>query len=212
MIAMSSTRSERRHRTMVPAPALLLLLLLASPLASAQPAGAKNVLYLVRVQFFFRQQRKKPGRLLVSVSIVAACWALAAARLLLLTAAYRLPPLSPLPEQVVDDLRPVMNVAYKQDYMVTPAFDKLANESLVFSRAFCQIAVCAPSRSSFMSGVRPDATGIFNFANNIRDPGQPRIITLPEQFRTYNYTVLGVSAIAISQTQHWSTYNPFCFG
>ena len=112
----------------------------------------------------------------------------------------------------MDDLRPVMNVAYKQDYMVTPAFDKLANESLVFSRAFCQIAVCAPSRSSFMSGVRPDATGIFNFANNIRDPGQPRIITLPEQFRTYNYTVLGVSAIAISQTQHWSTYNPFCFG
>jgi hypothetical protein len=66
--------SERRHRTMVPAPALLLLLLLASPLASAQPAGAKNVLYLVRVQFFFRQQRKKPGRLLVSVSTVAACW------------------------------------------------------------------------------------------------------------------------------------------
>ena len=65
MIAMSSTRSERRHRTMVPAPALLLLLLLASPLASAQPAGAKNVLYLVRVQFFFRQ-RKKPDRLLVS--------------------------------------------------------------------------------------------------------------------------------------------------
>lgn len=57
--------SERRHRTMVPAPALLLLLLLASPLASAQPAGAKNVLYLVRVQFFFRQ-RKKPDRLLLS--------------------------------------------------------------------------------------------------------------------------------------------------
>ena len=54
---------------MVPAPALLLLLLLASPLASAQPAGAKNVLYLVRVQFFFRQ-RKKPDRLLVSVTTV----------------------------------------------------------------------------------------------------------------------------------------------
>ena len=87
----------------------------------------------------------------------------------------------------------MLNVAYKQDYMVTPAFDKLANESLVFSRAFCQIAVCAPSRSSFMSGVRPDATGIFNFANNIRDPGQPQIITMPEQFRKYNYTVLGVS-------------------
>ena len=40
--------------------------------------------------------------------------------------------------QIVDDLRPVMKVAYKQDYMITPAFDKLANESLVFSRAFCE--------------------------------------------------------------------------
>lgn len=84
-----------------------------------------------------------------------------------------------------------MKVAYRQDYMITPNFDRLAAESLVFSRAFCQIAVCAPSRSSFMSGIRPDATGIFNFANNIRDPGQPKIVTLPEQFRAYNYTVLG---------------------
>lgn len=55
----------------------------------------------------------------------------------------------------------------------------------------CQISVCAPSRSSFMSGIRPDASGIFNFANHIRDPGQPKITTLPQQFRKYNYTVLG---------------------
>lgn len=92
---------------------------------------------------------------------------------------------------IVDDMRPVMKLAYRADYMVTPAFDKLASKSLVFSRAFCQIAVCAPSRSSFMSGVRPDVTAIFNFANNIRDPGLGHITTLPGQFRSQNYTVLG---------------------
>ena len=92
---------------------------------------------------------------------------------------------------IVDDLRPVLNKAYRADYMVTPSFDKLAAQSLVFSRAFCQIAVCAPSRSSFMSGVRPDITAIFNFANNIRDPGLGHITTLPGQFLAQNYTVLG---------------------
>lgn len=53
---------------------------------------------------------------------------------------------------VVDDLRPAMNVAYRQNYMLTPSFDRLANEGLVFLRAYTGIAVCAPSRNSFMVG------------------------------------------------------------
>jgi arylsulfatase A-like enzyme len=92
---------------------------------------------------------------------------------------------------IVDDLRAEMKVAYRQDHMHTPTFDRLANESLVFGRAYCQIAVCAPSRSSFMSGIRPDGSAIFNFANTIRDPGLPKITTLPQQFKKFNYTVLG---------------------
>ena len=56
---------------------------------------------------------------------------------------------------------------------------------------YCQIAVCAPSRNSFMSGLRPDVTGIFNFANHIREPGQPQIVTTPQQFRDWGYTTLG---------------------
>ena len=42
-----------------------------------------------------------------------------------------------------------------------------------------------------MSGIRPDASGIFNFHNHIRDAGQPKITTLPGQFLKHNYTVLG---------------------
>jgi arylsulfatase A-like enzyme len=48
---------------------------------------------------------------------------------------------------VIDDLRPEMNVAYGQTHMVTPAFDRLAREGLTFDNAYCQIAVCAPSRN-----------------------------------------------------------------
>ena len=88
-------------------------------------------------------------------------------------------------------MRPDMKVAYGQAHMITPAFDRLAKEGSVFTRAYCQIAVCAPSRNSFMSGLRPDVTGIFNFANHIREPGQPPIVTTPQQFREWGYTTLG---------------------
>ena len=84
---------------------------------------------------------------------------------------------------IVDDLRPEMNVAYGQSHMLTPTFDSLAREGLTFDTAYCNIAVCAPSRNSFMSGLRPDVTGIYNFANHFREPGQPKIVSLPQQFK-----------------------------
>ena len=43
----------------------------------------------------------------------------------------------------------------------------------------------------FNVGLRPDVTGIFNFANHIREPGQPHIVTVPQQFRDWGYTTLG---------------------
>jgi hypothetical protein len=49
----------------------------------------------------------------------------------------------------------------------------------------------APSRNSFMSGIRPDGTAIYNFQNHIREPGQANIITTPQQFKAFGYTVLG---------------------
>ena len=48
-----------------------------------------------------------------------------------------------------------------------------------------------PCMRSFMSGLRPDVTGIFNFDNHIREPGQPPIVTTPQQFRDWGYTTLG---------------------
>ena len=42
-----------------------------------------------------------------------------------------------------------------------------------------------------MSGIRPDGTAIYNFQNHIREPGQPKIITTPQQFKQFGYTVLG---------------------
>ena len=50
-----------------------------------------------------------------------------------------------------DDLRPELSV-YNQHHMITPNFERLANRSVIFDKAFCQIAVCNPSRDSLLTG------------------------------------------------------------
>ena len=51
---------------------------------------------------------------------------------------------------ICDDLRPEFLAAYDQKVMITPAMDKLASEALVFDKAYCSVAVCSPSRNSFI--------------------------------------------------------------
>uniref|UniRef100_A0A1X7TKQ4 Sulfatase N-terminal domain-containing protein n=1 Tax=Amphimedon queenslandica TaxID=400682 RepID=A0A1X7TKQ4_AMPQE len=82
--------------------------------------------------------------------------------------------------------------AYDQKYIHTPNLDRLAKESFVFQRAYCQHAVCIPSRNSFMTGRRPDTTHVWiGFGNaNFRVTG-PDWISLPEHFKKNGYTTLG---------------------
>lgn len=54
----------------------------------------------------------------------------------------------------VDDLRPELNL-FGEKGMVTPNMDRLAKRGTIFQRAYCQYAVCGPSRASLMSGLRP---------------------------------------------------------
>ena len=92
----------------------------------------------------------------------------------------------------VDDLRPELFEAYGQTYVHTPNLDKLAKESLVFQRAYCQHALCIPSRNSFMTGKRPDTTKVWDGLgeHDFRITG-PDWITLPEHFKNHGYTTLG---------------------
>eukprot|EP00927_Polykrikos_kofoidii_P031394 TRINITY_DN26_c0_g2_i2.p1 TRINITY_DN26_c0_g2~~TRINITY_DN26_c0_g2_i2.p1 ORF type:complete len:737 (-),score=84.45 TRINITY_DN26_c0_g2_i2:169-2379(-) len=70
---------------------------------------------------------------------------------------------------LVDDLRPELE-AYGQSAMThhSPYMKALADSGTVFDNAHCQIAVCSPSRISFLTGRRPDHAGIYNFINHFR--------------------------------------------
>ena len=68
---------------------------------------------------------------------------------------------------ISDDLRPdLFNYGRKNIY--SPNIDKIANGGVSFDHAYCQQAVCGPSRNSFLTGRRPDASRTWNFINHFR--------------------------------------------
>ena len=85
----------------------------------------------------------------------------------------------------VDDLRPELN-CYGASHIKSPHIDQLARKSTVFTRAYCQQAVCAPSRNSIMTGLRPDAMGIYDLYTFFRSK-TPDVITLPQHFKNHSY-------------------------
>jgi len=77
----------------------------------------------------------------------------------------------------VDDLRPSMG-CYGDELAITPNMDKLADKGTLFNKAYCQVAVCNPSRASLMTGQMPDKIGAtersITIQHPIRSPGANR--------------------------------------
>lgn len=94
---------------------------------------------------------------------------------------------------VVDDLRPALG-CYGDPLAVTPNIDRLAARSIVFDRAYCQSAICGPSRASFLTGMRPASTGVRNVNGRFRD-ALPDHLTLPQMFREAGCTSAGVGKV-----------------
>ncbi|MEO6804386.1 MAG: sulfatase [Granulicella sp.] len=93
----------------------------------------------------------------------------------------------------VDDLRPQMN-CYGHKQMVTPNFDKLAAGSTIFRSNYCQQAVCSPSRTSMLTGCRPDTTKVYDLVKFFRET-LPDVVTLPQHFKKHGYFAEAVGKI-----------------
>ena len=85
----------------------------------------------------------------------------------------------------MDDLRPMLG-CYGDSTVQSPRIDAFAATATRFDRAYCQFALCNPSRSSLLSGRRPETLGVFTLAKFLRD-GNPDVITLPEHFKAHGY-------------------------
>lgn len=93
---------------------------------------------------------------------------------------------------VSDDLRPELGCYGSPG--LTPNVDRLAKQGILFRRAYCQQALCNPSRSSFLTGLRPDTLRVWCNSVHFRDRN-PDVITLPQWFKQHGYITRDVGKI-----------------
>ena len=93
----------------------------------------------------------------------------------------------------VDDLRPELG-CYGQQDIQSPNIDRLAARGTTFLRAYCQQAVCNPSRASIMTGLRPDTTRVWDLPTHFRDT-TPDAVTIAQHFKAHGYHSEGIGKI-----------------
>jgi iduronate 2-sulfatase len=93
----------------------------------------------------------------------------------------------------VDDLKPLLG-CYGDSVVKSPNIDRLAARGVLFEKAFCNQAVCSPSRNALLTGLRPQSLGIYELATNFRKAA-PDAVTLPQHFKANGYRAEGLGKI-----------------
>ena len=93
----------------------------------------------------------------------------------------------------VDDLNTDLG-AYGHTIVRSPAIDRLAKEGIRFDAAYAQFPVCSPSRSSFLTGLYPQQTGVTANGPHFRE-FVPEVVTLPQFFAQHGYLTARVGKV-----------------
>lgn len=110
----------------------------------------------------------------------------------------------------VDDLKPTLG-CYGDARAHTPNIDALAAGGVLFTHAYCQQAVCSPSRTSLMTGLRPDTTQVYELQTHFRR-NIPDVTTLPQRFKAEGYHAAAMGKIyhgGLDDPQSWSEESYF---
>ena len=95
---------------------------------------------------------------------------------------------------VVDDLRPLLG-GYGHPEIHTPNIDRIAERGTLFNRAYCQYPLCSPSRTSMMTGLRPETTDVLDNSSDFRRK-LPNVVTLPQHFKAHGYHTQSVGRVS----------------
>ena len=94
----------------------------------------------------------------------------------------------------VDDLRPELG-SYGHDLIKSPNIDMLASRSMLFERAYCQVAVCSPSRASLMTGRRPDTNHVWEIAADEYWRDYTNATSIPQYFKENGFISIGMGKL-----------------
>ena len=94
---------------------------------------------------------------------------------------------------LVDDLRAELG-CYGSDIVKSPNIDALAKDGVLFENAYCQQAICAPSRMSILTGLRPESIGIYSIFTPLRKVHKD-MVTMPQFFKERGYTTVSVGKV-----------------
>lgn len=109
----------------------------------------------------------------------------------------------------VDDLRTELG-CYGVPVIRSPNIDRLAERGTLFERTYCQQAVCSPSRTSLLTGCRPDTTKVYDLETHFRT-NLPNVVTLPQHFKDCGYFTRSVGKIyhgGLDDKASWSEPPP----
>ena len=102
----------------------------------------------------------------------------------------------------IDDLKPLLG-SYGVSWIKSPAMDRLAARGTVFLANYCQVPLCAPTRASLLTGLRPDSTRVyfnpFKIKNVLR-VRLPDVVTLPQHFKANGYTTVAMGKVFDGRT------------
>ncbi len=94
---------------------------------------------------------------------------------------------------LVDDLKPALG-CYGDEHALTPNIDRLAACGMRFETAYCNQAVCAPSRNNLMLGSLSTTIGVYSLDRNFRR-AVPDAVTLNQYFMDHGYRVEGIGKV-----------------
>lgn len=105
----------------------------------------------------------------------------------------------------VDDLRPQLS-CFGKSQMVTPNFERLAKQSVLFEKSYCMVPTCGASRASLMTSLRPNPRRFVSFTARA-DQEAPDAIPLNTLFKNNGYQTISIGKIYHYANDHadgWS--------
>ncbi|TBN02960.1 DUF229 domain-containing protein [Hyunsoonleella flava] len=108
----------------------------------------------------------------------------------------------------VDDLRAELG-CYGSETAITPNIDKLASEGVMFNKAYVQQAICAPSRMSTLTGLRPETLGIYSIFTPLRKVHKD-VVSMPQLFNKNGYKTVSIGKVyhhSSDDKKEWSIYH-----